>query len=214
MIPEYATKVGDFWVLKNDGWISKTAVERGTIAVDDTLLNLPELNNLSGHAVDVGAYIGDTTRILLDKGFHVTAFEVMEDAFKCLFYNCPEAICHNVALGNGRWLGLHKGKGGNMGGRTMNTTREVETRTLDSFDLRGVTLLKIDAEGCESMILEGAVELLKQPSLRYVIVEFNPWALKTFGYQPSDVEKHFQGWKSREIYRYGDQNWDVIYSRV
>jgi hypothetical protein len=45
-----------------------------------------------------------------------------------------------------------------------------------------------------------------------VIVEFNLSALSRNGFGAGDIERHFQNWKGREIYRYDEEQWDVIYS--
>jgi FkbM family methyltransferase len=46
-------------------------------------------------------------------------------------------------------------------------TREIETRTLDSFNLSNIAMMKIDVEGHEEAVLEGGRETLRrnQPSL-------------------------------------------------
>jgi FkbM family methyltransferase len=46
-------------------------------------------------------------------------------------------------------------------------TREIETRTLDSFNLSNIAMIKIDVEGHEEAVLEGARETLQrnQPAL-------------------------------------------------
>ena len=52
-------------------------------------------------------------------------------------------------------------------GKSALVTREIETRTLDSFNLSNVALVKIDVEGHEEAVLEGARETLQrdQPAL-------------------------------------------------
>ena len=74
---DHIEELGPFWILKNDTAITVEARRYGTIAYDQSFLTLPELDTLPKGAliVDVGAYIGDTARIFLDKGFSVAAFE-------------------------------------------------------------------------------------------------------------------------------------------
>jgi FkbM family methyltransferase len=117
-------------------------------------------------AVDVGAYIGThslaMSRLVGPEG-RVYAFEPQRKVFRELVYNLIENDVQNVvplrfALGEANRIiemdkpvdgleGLVKvGRGGDP----------VELRTLDSFHLKGVSFLKIDVEGYEEHVLEGA----------------------------------------------------------
>lgn len=213
--PDNVVEVGAFWVLADDVAISAQAREHGTIAYDPVFLLLPELDALPRETlvIDAGAFIGDTTRIFLDRGFKVAAFEPQADAFACLAHNCPQARVFNVPLGDGRMVKLDEGKGGNMGARGLSDGTAAATVTLDSFSFENVSLLKLDCEGFEPAVLAGAKQLLARPSLRHVIAEFNPQGLARHGWTVADISKHLEGWSWREIYRYGDENWDCLFTR-
>jgi FkbM family methyltransferase len=127
--------------------------------------------------VDVGANIGvHTVYFALNVGpsGHVLAFEPQHVLYQML--------CGNVAL-NGHYnvvalnagLGAQSGtilvprvdyaSGGNFGGLSLGKWEkgdEVPLRTLDSYGLEACHLIKIDVEGMELAVLEGAVTVLDE----------------------------------------------------
>ena len=219
-IPPFVDIVGKYWVLKKDEHISNHSKWHGDIAYDRLFIDLPELNLMpkGSLAIDVGAFIGDTARIFLNKGFSVKAFEAQKDAFICLRHNCPESENHRCPIGDGRMVSLFKSDSGNMGGRPVQNGNEIQSRKLDDFmpEIIPPTFLKIDVEGFEPAVLDGAKKLLSSPNLKFVVIEFNPHALIRFGWTCEDISKHFYGWNHREIHRSGDEimgNWDWVYWR-
>ena len=217
-LPDHIEQLGPYWILKQDTATSVLARRAGTICFDTTLIHLPELNAMQRGSlfIDVGAFIGDTARIALDKGLEALAFEPQPDAFDCLVHNCPGAICLPIALGDGRPMGLHGGRGGNMGARSLIAGGEdLTTYRLDDYLPEDIpaTFLKLDAEGFEPVILAGSTRLLASPKLRYVLCEFNPRALGFYGGTCDDILKFLPGWKWRETFRYGTENWDCLFWR-
>jgi FkbM family methyltransferase len=120
--------------------------------------------------VDVGANIGDWTFFVAKKGFEVYAFEPMPKAYNILkqrakrFPNVhpfPYAVGNKDAVGR---LGFTAfGVTGTMdeeinlpGGGTI----DIPVRKLDSIQLPDVGVIKIDTEGYETPILEGAKETI------------------------------------------------------
>jgi len=215
--PDYIEELNGFWLLKNDQSISATSKKYQTIAYDKDFIDLPELNAMPKGSlfIDVGAFIGDITKIALDKGHKALAFEPQPDAFECLIHNCPEASNHNVPLGDGRMVGLFESGEGNMGGRPVIEEGNIQTQKLDDFIPKRAKsiFLKLDAEGFEPAILEGATNLLANPALKHIVCEFNPHALSFFGYTCEDILKYLPEWDYREIFRYGNENWDCIFTR-
>jgi len=72
------------------------------------------------------------------------------------------------------------------GKETKNPTQTAEMRTLDSFGFEDVDIIKIDVEGSELFVIEGAVETIKkyQPIVQ---VELRDTHCKRFGYTPDDI---------------------------
>ena len=102
-----------------------------------------------------------------------------------------------------------------MGGRPVIDGGDTETWHLDDIVDPDATsiFLKLDAEGFEPAILEGATNLLANPALKHIVCEFNPHALSFFGYTCEDILKYLPEWDYREIFRYGNENWDCIFTR-
>jgi FkbM family methyltransferase len=131
--------------------------------------------------VDAGAYIGTHSMAmarLAGRRGRVYAFEPQKKVFRELVFNLIENDIHNVtplrfALGeadriiemdkpvNGLEAVVRVGKGGD----------QVELRTLDSFNLRRVSFLKIDVEGYENNVLEGARRTIARNSRPPILIE-------------------------------------------
>lgn len=120
--------------------------------------------------VDVGAYIGLHTilmsRLVGPEG-KVLAFEPCEKSCQELVANlklnegCSNVMALHMALGSVTGSGenraqLKNNEGSNRVWRTMDLSGRIRIEPLDAFDLEDVSLIKIDAEGSEAMVLEGA----------------------------------------------------------
>jgi FkbM family methyltransferase len=126
--------------------------------------------------IDIGAHCGIYTTAFA-RTSHVHAFECSPKSFNYLCANialqgCDYAVTkHNVALGptsgtTPYYIRDPKDGGGNGTSKfsyddTKNTPHiDVPVRTLDSFGLTNIGLIKIDVEGSEQAVLEGAIETL------------------------------------------------------
>jgi FkbM family methyltransferase len=121
-------------------------------------------------AVDAGAHVGLWSMQLVKRFDTVHAFEPVELFRDCWRMNMSEidgAILYPMALGatrgsvkmiipNADTGGTHVAPPGS----NVVLGREIEMRTLDSFGFGDVDLIKIDAEGFEHHIIEGARETL------------------------------------------------------
>lgn len=143
--------------------------------------------------VDVGANIGTlslkASRIVIDG--HVFSFEPHPKTFAHLQGNIALNRASNITAFN---AGL-AGKGGSLrftNARSDDQNRvsedgvlEVEMRTLDSYNIGDVKVLKIDVEGFEKLVLEGASSTLE----RTAIVYYESWEthFQRYGYRSGDV---------------------------
>jgi FkbM family methyltransferase len=132
---------------------------------------LPTLVPRDKCSVDIGAYLGAYTEVLLNTSTNVYVFE-------------PQSFCNNFlrrAYGTSIHLYEHalsdyngigyissEGKSLSQGARVLpsseasNVDEKVSVRCLDSFGLRNIGFVKIDAEGHELPILKGALATLKR----------------------------------------------------
>jgi FkbM family methyltransferase len=202
---------GGIWTLKNDNSIRCEILKKGRLNWDDTFAHLPELNGRKGIALDIGAFIGDTTPWFIDRGFKTLAFEPYPDAFLCLQQNIG-SNCYCLAIGNGEGFTLQSSQAGNMGARSLSGCETgCRAIAIDELGLEDVGVIKIDVEGFEPNVLAGATETIGRCK-PVIIVEFNLSALAKNGFEAGDIENRFKGWNSREIYRYDERQWDVVYS--
>jgi FkbM family methyltransferase len=124
-------------------------------------------------AIDAGANIGAHTvffaQAVGERGA-VLAFEPQRIVFQTLCANIAlnsitNTYCYSVALGSApgsiRVPPLNYSQLNNFGGLALGGYSEgepVEVRTLDSFGLQKCRLIKIDVEGMELQVLQGAVK--------------------------------------------------------
>lgn len=141
----------------------------------------------TGVFVDCGANIGFFTVYMGLRGARVHAFEASPELFELLQANVSDnglqglVTCHNVALYdqdglvmqlNPEWAPpfLESGKldyhaSTNSGGLSLVPASGVcayrfTSRTLDSYDLSDVDLIKIDVQGADTRVMRGAEKLI------------------------------------------------------
>ena len=167
--------------------------------------------------VDVGANVGYFTLLAASMGARVIAYEPTPEV-------C-ERLCENVKLNSfdrvtvvnaavmdkpGR-LSLYQStadpEANNLFGQGDRPI-EVEAVSLD-FDLQSrgvqeVDLLKIDAEGAEPFVLDGASALLRSKAAPSIIVEVNPVSLRSAHCEPAALIGRLKsaGYYCRELERF------------
>ena len=121
------------------------------------------------NAVDIGAHVGEWTRSLSRKFEHVICFEPNPNFRECFNRNIKE---HNVTLhpyglsshSHNASQGVNSTHLNDVLGDTEPNDGDIECRTLDSFNLKDVDYVKIDVDGFEIPLLEGARKTLKTNS--------------------------------------------------
>lgn len=206
----------DDWLLAADNATTPRCLQAGQLDWQRWIAELPEVQGLgAGDAVlDIGAFIGDTTRTFTLTGARVLAFEPQDDAFECLEHNCPEAILYHVAVGDGDEAVLAGGQGGNLGGRWSSKPgkregRQVSTVRIDSLDLSECDLVKIDVEGFEPYVLSGMCDTIRR-FRPVIIIEVNDNALRNNDLTRADIEKHLDGYQKRVGHKYTDEQFDWV----
>lgn len=211
--PDFALRTPAGWVLKNDTGTTPAILQKGRLNAlcEDAFREALRWHGARrGTYIDIGAFIGDTIPYFLEAGFDVVAFEPQPDAFWCLHHNYPNLALFNCAIGNGETVVLPNTEG-NMGGRMVSVSAAgVVARRLDEFGIGEVSFIKIDVEGFEPSVLEGAAKTLKEYNPT-VMVEFNLPALRAHGFTDQDILRYFTHHTAHEVYRYGAEQWDVVY---
>jgi FkbM family methyltransferase len=135
-------------------------------------------------AIDVGAHIGLWTRMLLQKFEYIVAFEPVAENFACLLQNVlsKKARLENAALGSCQeFCTMTMPEKGNSGcWHVKPEGKDTQITTLDSYLLRDVDLIKIDAEGYEGRVISGAVTTIMQ-SRPTIVFEDNGLGQKYYG---------------------------------
>lgn len=154
--------------------------ERSLIDWAMTIMN-PSMN-----FVDIGAHIGTWSLSFAKHARHVYSFECTPRTYNILCGNIAlrnlddKITAHKTALGNHNGTTtLHirsEDGGGNtcLEGDTRGVPYETPLRTLDSFQLENIGLIKIDVEGLEQQVIEGMTETLKRN--HYPRILFESWA--------------------------------------
>ena len=155
--------------------------------VEDEMFILDQLATAKALAVDVGANRGYYTYFLSRIFDRVEAFEPNSEILRDLRdYSAPNITIHEIALSsrvgirslhiplvNGiEYSGWASFSRENLQSAHSVRTIQVKTVTLDSLKLASVALIKIDAEGHEMEILNGARETICA-SRPVVIIEIN-----------------------------------------
>lgn len=214
--PPFVKVIKDIWTLAGDNSITVEIEKAGTLLWDKTFSKVVSAAQTRPHGavLDIGAYIGDSTRWFTEHGFPTLAFEAQRDAVLCLMRNCPEAMIFNLPVGNGERVYLPGYSEGNLGARSVEASTDnpaagTPTIRIDDLEIEDVCLIKLDVEGYEPKVLDGAAKTIER-CRPLIVVEINPAALNEHGFRPSDILDRFRGWSQTEIFRYYEANWDIL----
>lgn len=127
-----------------------------------------------GRFVDVGAHCGFWTLIVGGVFESVIAFEPSSYQYSLLQRNCrlnraQNVVTHKVALSSRSGRASIQVTGLSGGGNTLEPVtleplriEDVPVATLDSFMLDEISLMKVDVEGHETSVLQGALDSIRR----------------------------------------------------
>ena len=158
--------------LLKDEYVGKSLYWYGEYNPDETetILSLAPSGRL---CLDIGANIGVISQALLACGYDVEAFEPQPELCKILNENLAFVVdrkrgdynTYNVAVGasegTAKMPKVQYAAKGNFGGLGIGTksiygSYDVPVQTIDSFNYEDVGFMKIDVEGYEYEVLQGA----------------------------------------------------------
>jgi FkbM family methyltransferase len=149
-----------------------------------------------GTILDIGAHTGTYSIALAPHAANVHSFEPQKMTFYALcgsiaLSNAKNVTAHNVALGAPDQVGKmtlnirsHDGGGSSLQSFTdpVLAQEQVEVRTLDSYNFRNITFIKMDVEDNELNVLKGATQTIKQNNYPTIIFESNQENKPLFSY--------------------------------
>ena len=145
---------------------------------DPELKYLPRLCNTEKISIDIGAAQGVYVIHLLACSRHVEAFEPRPAAVAELteMFSSAGVVVHSVALSDHEENGTMVVCTTDLGRSTLEkenpiegVREEIQIRTLDSFDFKNVGFIKIDVEGHELAVLNGAKATIERERPNFLI---------------------------------------------
>jgi FkbM family methyltransferase len=155
-------------------------------------------------AIDVGAHIGLWSFNLACRFEMVHAFEPVAEHRECFAKNvtADEVVLHDCALGAAPGHVSMDVAPGSSGDSKVTAGDEVEVRTLDSFGIRNVDFIKIDCEGYETSVVQGARETILQWKPTIIVEQKRDFGAR-FGFRPKEAVELLVSWGYKEVAEYG-----------
>lgn len=162
-------------IIEGDTTICKWVKEQGTLEYDYGSRQL--LRKRLGHippnktAIDIGAFIGDTTHSLSQWYDVVFAFEPNPLAYECLLHNSADNVhCFNTAIGkHGHCFEISE-CGANQGATQVSEgSRNPSGAFLGLDGIKNVDFIKIDVEGMEYEVLTSCRRIIERDHPRLLI---------------------------------------------
>lgn len=139
--------------------------------------------------LDIGAWCGTWTISLAPISKKVIAFEPDKTHFKCLeknTFNLSNVELYQYGVGDKDQTVTLSTDDFTQSKHIIEEEGKVNVKTLDSFNFENIDLLKIDVEGYEMKVLQGASTSLQ--NIKYIMIELNN-NTKKYGSSNIEVEK-------------------------
>lgn|GEM_PF-2156361 len=178
---------------------------RGTYQLRKFQAALPHVK-FRGHAVDVGAHVGLWSRVMAFAFEKVTAFEPLAEHIACFERNIqiPHVELHRVALAEKAGDLQLAADGVNSGNAAVADSGEtVRARTLDSFRLKDIDLIKIDVEGFEVPVIAGGEKTLKRERPAVIVEQKPNGSAERYGRGTTDAVELLRSWGAEVVWEIG-----------
>lgn len=196
-------------VLENDTHISRWVEEHNSLIHNKSLKEqLRFFIKKCDYVLEIGAFIGDNTKILEELAENVISYEPNPLAFECLEYNFKDsAKVKTINKGFGKEIGTAKiNLNENVGASFLEPNGDIEIITIDSLRYKLYTdkldWIIMDCEGMELDILKGGINTITsyKPNM---LIEVNKGALERYGYNPKDLYNFLRknGYFYRNLYK-------------
>ncbi len=189
------TKVNEFWVPENDIHIEDWKSGK-PFTQNKCLIQFKEWCRTQDKkfktVIDVGAWCGTWAVEMQQFCDRLQAFEPNALNFKCLEQNISKynnINCYQFALGDKETMLSITEDQFTQAIRIDEKEGKIPVKTIDSFGWTDVDLIKIDVEGYEMKVLEGANETLE--NVKFLMIELNN-NTKKYGSSNGKIEEHLK----------------------
>lgn len=231
-------KSGDWFVTDSELRKARQALEQPKNNITwegdfiDDLINLSKTKEV---ALDIGANFGFCTYKFSSFFKQVIGFEPIKEVYDCLVKNVDKDNCilHNYALGNKSDLVLmlnqRKRQGQNQiidndvakeimampapprksKASKFEIIENIQVKPLDDLNLQNISMMKIDVEGFEGNVIEGAKETIRR-NKPIMGIEKTP-VDNVFTKREVNIDKQMEGLGYFHYKTYGKHNTNNIY---
>ena len=164
------TELGKWTVLENDVSIKSVYKRHNDLAIYSKEDIDSALKFVTGFrtAIDIGAHVGIVSYQLSKKFNQVHSFEINDSVYECLQINQQKLFPNNVKIYNNGIGDREANVDLNITDKSFSThikpksTGNYKIVSLDSYNFENVDFIKIDAEGFESLIAQGALNTISK----------------------------------------------------
>jgi FkbM family methyltransferase len=189
-------RINDFWVPSNDvhieDWKAKTGSFTQNKCLEKFKTHCKVCEIKLKTVLDIGAWCGTWSHAMHEYAEHIVAFEPDPLHVKCLKLNLKRitnCTIRNEAVGDKEGLVSLTNDDFTQAKRIADTPGQLKMITLDQLEYDNVEMIKIDVEGYEMNVLEGAKKLLASPNLKFLMIELNN-NTKKYGSSNLEIEKY------------------------